>query len=74
MWCEDVDTYYERGRLRPEGVRVNSTCTLRGALGALSGAERRRGRIRTWEAARGPATLAIAPQMPPQVLQQDVAS
>ena len=22
MWCEDVDTYHGRGRLRPEGLRV----------------------------------------------------
>ena len=22
VWCEDVDTYHGRGRLRPEGVRV----------------------------------------------------
>ena len=22
VWCEDVVSYHERGRLRPEGVRV----------------------------------------------------
>ena len=22
MWCEDVVSYHERGRLRPEGVKV----------------------------------------------------